>query len=512
MKKPFYITTPIYYPNNVPHIGSVYTTVCCDVIARFKRLEGYDVKFLTGTDEHGQKVEEAAKAAQKNPQDFVDAISENFKKILPAYDITNDDFIRTTEERHKKGAQAFWNTLVESGDIYQDNYAGWYSVRDESFFTESELVDGKAPTGAPVIWVEEPSYFFRLSKWEKPLLQFYEENPKFIEPESRRNEVISFVKQGLKDLSISRTTFKWGIPVPHDDKHIMYVWIDALTNYITALGYPDVGKKDYQDFWPANLHVVGKDILRFHAIFWPAFLMAAKIPLPKRVFAHGWWTVEGQKMSKSLGNVVDPFDLVDRFSSDIVRYFLVTGMSFGSDGDFSEKALVQKANTNLSNELGNLAQRTLSMAYKNCDGKIPVLSHPFVSEDQSLLIQAQNILAQSQEYMESQELHKYVEALWSVVWAANKYVDEQAPWTLKKTDIERMNVVLYTLMETLRYIGIMAQPLIPEASKNLLDMLQVPDDQRTFDHLKSAFALEQGTSIDAPSPLFPRIEEATHAG
>lgn len=511
MKKHFYITTPIYYPNSVPHIGSVYTTVCCDVIARFKRLEGHTVKFLTGTDEHGQKVEEAAKAANKDPQAFVDDISKNFQKILPAYNITSDDFIRTTEARHKKGASSFWETLVESGDIYQDNYAGWYSVRDETFYTESELVDGKAPTGAPVTWVEEPSYFFRLSKWEEPLLKFYEENPKFIAPESRRNEVISFVKSGLKDLSISRTTFKWGIPVPNDPDHIMYVWIDALTNYITALGYPDVGKDDYQNFWPANVHVVGKDILRFHAIFWPAFLMAAKIPLPKRVFAHGWWTVKGQKMSKSLGNVVDPFDLVERFSSDVVRYFLVTGMSFGSDGDFSEKALIQRTNTHLANELGNLAQRTLSMAHKNCEEKIPVLSHSFIDHDQSLLIQAQNIFLQAQNHMESQELHKYVDTLWSVVWAANKYVDDQAPWTLRKTNPERMKVVLYTLMETLRYIAIMAQPLIPHAAEKLLDMLKVPSDQRTFDHLKSAFAIEQGASLEKPTPLFPRIEEDAHA-
>ena len=511
MKKPYYITTPIYYPNSVPHIGSVYTTVCCDVIARFKRLEGFDVKFITGTDEHGQKVEEAALKAGKTPQTFVDEISENFKRILPTYNIEADDFIRTTEPRHKKGATAFWSALVASDNIYEGNYAGWYSVRDETFYAEAELVDGKAPTGAPVTWVEEPSYFFRLSKWEKPLLEFYEKNPKFIAPESRRNEVISFVKSGLRDLSVSRTTFKWGIPVPNNPDHIMYVWIDALTNYITALGYPDIGSEDYEKFWPASLHVVGKDILRFHAIFWPAFLMAANLPLPKRIFAHGWWTVEGQKMSKSLGNVIDPFDLAERFTADVVRYFLVTGMHFGSDGDFSEKALIQKSNTHLANELGNLAQRTLSMVHKNCDARIPVLSHPFIDEDQSLLIKAQNILSQAQEHMEAEELQKYVSAVWQVIWAANKYIDDQAPWTLRKDNEERMKVVLYTVLETLRYVAIMLQPLIPDAASKLLDLLQVQQDQRAFSHLSSAYAVPQGASISKPTPLFPRIEEDFHA-
>lgn len=511
MKKPYYITTPIYYPNSVPHIGSVYTTVCCDILARFKRLEGHTVKFLTGTDEHGQKVQEAACAAKQSPQEFVDRISENFRKILPAYAITNDDFIRTTEPRHKVGAEALWRTLIESGDIYLGKYEGWYSVRDETFFTESELVEGKAPTGAPVTWVEEPSYFFKLSKWQDALLTFYEKHPHFIAPESRRNEVISFVKSGLRDLSVSRTTFDWGIPVPNNPQHIMYVWIDALTNYISALGYPDIGAENYQTFWPANLHVVGKDILRFHAIFWPAFLMAAKLPLPKRIFAHGWWTVEGQKMSKSLGNVVDPFDLVQRFSPDIVRYFLATGVHFGSDGDFSEKNLVQKSNTHLSNELGNLAQRTLSMVYKNCDAQIPTLAYSFIDVDQSLLIQAQNMYAQAQEAMDQEELHKYVQSVWSVVIAANKYVDDQAPWALKKTDPERMKVVLYTLLETLRYVAILLQPVIPHATGQLLSHLGVPEDQRTFDHLKSNFALTQGQPIEAPTPLFPRIEQTVDA-
>lgn len=506
MKPTYYITTPIYYPNSTPHIGSVYTTVCCDMLARFKRLDGYEVHFVTGTDEHGQKVEQAALDKGLTPQEFVDGISENFRKVLPLYNLSCDDFIRTTEDRHKKGASAFWSKLVEKGDIYLSHYAGWYSVRDETFYTESELVDGKAPTGAPVEWVEEPSYFFRLSAWQDRLLKFYEENPDFIAPESRRNEVISFVKSGLKDLSVSRTTFKWGIPVPGDDHHIMYVWIDALTNYINAVGYPDTANPNFQRFWPANLHMVGKDILRFHAVFWPAFLMAADLPPPQRVFAHGWWTVEGEKMSKSLGNVVDPYELVEKYGADIVRYFLIRGVSFGSDGDFSESALVQRANSQLSNEFGNLAQRTLSMVHKNCGEKIPTLLQEFSSEDQKLLLQAQNLLATCRTFMEKQELHKYAEEVWNIVWAANKYIDEQAPWIMRKTDTHRMDMVLYTVLEVLRYIAILLQPIIPHTAEKLLDSLGVAKDQRTFLNLTPAHSLKQGTSLSTPSPLFPRLE------
>jgi methionyl-tRNA synthetase len=507
MKKKYYITTPIYYPNSTPHIGSVYTTVCCDVFARFKRLDGYDVKFLTGTDEHGQKVEQAAKDRNLSPQEFVDQISENFRKLLPTYALSCDDFIRTTEPRHIKGAQTFWETLVEKGAIYLGHYAGWYSVRDEAFYTESELVNGQAPTGAPVEWVEESSYFFRLSEWQDKLLKFYEEHPDFIAPDSRRNEVISFVKSGLKDISVSRTTFKWGIPVPNDPTHIMYVWIDALTNYITGLGYPDKTAADFKEFWPADIHVVGKDILRFHAIFWPAFLMAAELPLPKKVFAHGWWTVAGHKMSKSLGNVVDPYELAHKYGPDLVRYFLIRGVSFGSDGDFSEEALIQRANTQLSNELGNLAQRTLSMIYKNCGGRIPTLLQDFSEDDQNLLTHAQSLLENARESLDKQELHKYADTLWNLVWATNKYIDEQAPWTLKKTDFHRMEVVLYTVVEAVRYLGILLQPIIPHTAEKLLDALSVPPGTRTFSHLSSAFSLQQGQPIPEPTPLFPRIEQ-----
>lgn len=506
MKKKYYITTPIYYPNSTPHIGSVYTTVCCDVLARFKKLDGYEVKFLTGTDEHGQKVEQAAKDKGLSPQEFVDQISENFRKLLPTYALSCDDFIRTTEVRHKKGAQAFWQKLVETDAIYLGHYAGWYSVRDEAFYTENELMNGHAPTGAPVEWVEESSYFFRLSAWQDKLLKFYEEHPHFIAPESRRNEVISFVKSGLKDISVSRTTFKWGIPVPDDDNHIMYVWIDALTNYITALGYPNQKASDFIDFWPADLHVVGKDILRFHAIFWPAFLMAADLPLPKKIFAHGWWTVDGHKMSKSLGNVIDPYSLAEKYGADLVRYFLIRGVSFGSDGDFSEEALIQRANTQLSNELGNLAQRTLSMIHKNCGGKLPELLQEFSEDDETLLTHAESLLDSARQSLEKQELHKYADTLWNLVWAANKYIDEQAPWTLRKTDFHRMEVVLYTVVEALRYLGILLQPMIPHTAEKLLNALSVPQNERTFAHLTSSFRLKADQHIPEPHPLFPRIE------
>ncbi|MGI9498794.1 MAG: methionine--tRNA ligase, partial [Geminicoccaceae bacterium] len=367
----FYVTTPIYYVNDVPHIGHAYTTLACDAMARFAKLDGKEVRFLTGTDEHGQKVEKAAEGRGIAPQAFTDELSERFRELAGHMGVSNDDFIRTTEERHKRGVQALWRKLVDAGDIYLGGYAGWYAVRDEAFYTESELVDGKAPTGAPVEWVEEPSYFFRLSAWEEKLLSFYEENPDFIAPQSRRNEVISFVKGGLQDLSISRTSFSWGIPVPDDPDHVVYVWLDALTNYMTALGYPDEDAANYKKFWPADVHVIGKDILRFHAIFWPAFLLAADLQPPKRVFAHGWWTIEGEKMSKSLNNALDPYELIETYGLDQLRYFLLREVPFGNDGDFSRTAMVNRINSDLANDYGNLCQRVLSMIAKNCGGRVP---------------------------------------------------------------------------------------------------------------------------------------------
>src|SRR5271170_64288 len=370
-RRSYFITTPIYYVNDSPHIGHAYTTLACDVLARFMRLDGYDVRFLTGTDEHGQKVEKSAAAAGLEPQAFTDQVSVRFRALAERLGCSIDDFIRTTEPRHTRSCQALWQVLMDRGEIYLGSYEGWYAVRDEAFYAESELVDGKAPTGAEVEWVEEPSYFFRLSAWQDRLLAFYDANPDCIGPRAGRNEVISFVKSGLRDLSVSRTSFKWGVPVPNDPAHIMYVWLDALTNYITAVGYPDVQSELFQRYWPADLHMVGKDILRFHTVYWHAFLMAAGLEPPKRVFAHGWWTNEGQKISKSLGNVIDPLQLIDAFGLDPVRYFLLREVPFGSDGNFARAHLIQRINTDLANGLGNLTQRVLSLIAKNCRAAVP---------------------------------------------------------------------------------------------------------------------------------------------
>ena len=446
----YYITTPIYYVNDKPHLGHAYTSVACDVIARYMRLDGMNVKFLTGTDEHGQKVEKSAKAAGMPPKEFVDEVSEHFRHMATILHLTNDDFIRTTEPRHYAAAQAVWKRLEAAGDIYLGGYAGWYSVRDEAFYTESELVDGKAPTGADVEWVEEPSYFFKLSKYQQPLLDFYEKNLDFILPESRRNEVLSFVKGGLKDLSISRTTFKWGIPVPGDEKHIMYVWLDALMNYMTATGYPDENAEQYKTFWPASLHMVGKDILRFHAVYWPAFLMSAKLPLPERVFAHGWWTIEGEKMSKSLGNVVSPDHLVERYGLDQTRYFLLREVPFGSDGNFSAAQMFDRINGELANNIGNLAQRTLSMIAKNCDSKVPMRDDSKLKPEDAALMELVRVTdketpKRAREAMQRCKFNDVLGAILEMSTKANQYIDESAPWTLKKEDPARMHAVLYHL-------------------------------------------------------------------
>lgn len=508
MKPRFYVTTPIYYVNDAPHIGHAYTTTACDVLARFKRLDGYDVHFLTGTDEHGQKVEKAALDAGIDPQAFTDKVSQNFRDLAGTMNFSNDDFIRTTEERHRKSCQRLWDVLKEKGHIYLDKYAGWYSVRDEAYFAESELIDGNAPTGAPVEWVEEPSYFFDLSKWQEPLLKFYEENPDFIAPKSRRNEVLSFVKGGLLDLSVSRTSFKWGVPVPGDEEHIFYVWLDALTNYITAVGYPDEGSESYQRMWPADLHMVGKDILRFHAVYWPAFLMAAGLEPPKRVFAHGWWTNEGQKISKSLGNIIDPIKLIETYGLDQVRYFLLREVPFGNDGDFSHQSMINRMNSDLANDFGNLAQRVLSMIAKNCDGKVPT-SGAFSDADNALLGQAHGLLAAVRAEMDVQAFHKALEAIWSLVGEANRYVDDQAPWALKKTNPDRMQTVLYVLAEVIRHAAILAQPVMPDAMATMLDQLSLGADQRGFDQLGPDGALVAGTDLPKPQGVFPRyVDEA----
>ncbi len=504
--KTWYITTPIYYVNDVPHIGHAYTTLACDVMARFMRLDGYDVHFLTGTDEHGQKVEKAAAAAGMAPKEFTDKVSQAFRGLIPKMGYSPDNFIRTTEPRHYRACQALWEKLVAAGDIYLGKYAGWYSVRDETYFAESEteIVDGKRraiATGADVDWVEEASYFFRLSAWQDRLLAFYAQNPRFIAPESRRNEVISFVKGGLQDLSVSRTTFKWGVPVPNDPAHIMYVWLDALTNYITETGYPDPDAPNAK-YWPADLHMVGKDIVRFHAVYWPAFLMAAGVAPPKRVFAHGWWTIEGQKMSKSLGNVVAPADLVDTYGLDQTRYFLLREVPFGNDGDFQKRAIVQRMDSDLANTYGNLCQRVLSMINKNCDAAVPGPG-PLQDADQALLQRAAGLLPQVRTQIADQAFNEVLITIWEVIGDANRYIDAQAPWALGKTDPARRDTVLWVLAETIRRVTLLVQPFMPTATAKILDQLAVPAGQRDFASMD--VALVPGTSLPAPQGVFPRF-------
>jgi len=510
---PFYITTPIYYVNGQPHLGHAYTSVATDVIARFNRKDGRPVYFLSGTDEHGQKVQKSAEDSGKTPSEFSDEVSSNFRALLGELNCSVDDFIRTTETRHKKGVAELWKRLQDKDQIYLGLYDGWYSIRDETFYAESELVDGKAPTGAEVQWVEEESYFFRLSSWTQPLLDFYAKHPDFIGPEGRKNEVIAFVNQegGLRDLSISRTTFSWGISVPDDPKHVIYVWLDALTNYLSALGLPgDSSSPDDPDnmnklhkFWPADVHIVGKDILRFHAVFWPAFLMAAGLEPPRRVFAHGWWTKDGEKISKSVGNVLNPKDLIAKYSVDFLRYFMISEVPFGGDGDFSHEALVLRVNSNLANEIGNLAQRALVMIYKNCDGKIPEPGL-FTSEDEELMQAALSALSTARGYIHNQSLHRYCDCVISVARLGNKYIDTQAPWVLRKSDPARMRTVLYVLIETVRRMSILLEPVIPDSCTRLLDQMGAEDNMRTFQSM--SLQISPGTEIQKPTPIFPRIE------
>jgi len=505
----YYITTPIYYVNDLPHLGHAYSTLACDVLARFMRLDGREVRFLTGTDEHGQKVEKSAVRAGVDPQAFTDRVSQNFRDLVQLMNFSNDDFIRTTEPRHQAACTALWEKLRASGDIYLDKYSGWYAVRDEAFYDEKELTrgeDGKlrAPSGAEVEWVEEPSYFFKLSAWQDRLLAHYEAHPDFIGPDSRRNEVISFVRSGLRDLSVSRTTFSWGIKVPGDPAHVMYVWLDALTNYITAVGYPDERSPLFERFWPADLHMVGKDILRFHAVYWPAFLMAAGVAPPRRVFAHGWLLNRGEKMSKSLGNVLRPADLVARYGLDPLRYYLLREVPFGSDGYISHDSMVARINGDLANDLGNLGQRVLSMVAKNCAGSVPTPG-PLSEADRALLDQAAALLPLLRQELGQQAFHKALEGVWQVIGAANRYVDEQAPWALRKTDSARMQTVLWVLCETIRRVGLLLQPVMPDAMAKLLDQLAVPVDRRTFACLTEG--LVAGTPLPKPEGVFPRFVE-----
>ncbi len=505
----YYITTPIYYVNDVPHIGHAYTTLACDVLARFMRLDGYEVKFLTGTDEHGQKVEKSAQKAGIPPQDFTDRVSQNFRDLGGLLNFSNDDFIRTTEERHKRSCQALWQRLTDAGDIYLGSYAGWYAVGDEAFYSESELSDGPggkkiAPSGKEVEWVEEPSYFFKLSAWRDRLLEHYEKNPDAILPESRRNEVISFVKGELRDLSISRTTFEWGIPVPGDPGHIMYVWLDALTNYITAAGFPDTDSDSFKNFWPADLHMVGKDILRFHAVYWPAFLKAAGIEPPQRVFAHGWLLNRGEKMSKSVGNVITPAALVERYGLDAIRYYLLREVPFGADGYISHETITGRINSDLANDFGNLSQRVLSMIAKNCGGAVPAPGE-LTAADQTLLQSASDLMPLLREELNRQQFHIALTKIWEVVGAANRYVDDQAPWALRKTDPARMATVLYVLADCIRRLAILTQPVMPDSLARMLDQLAVPEGSRSFADLETQLA--PGASLPKPEGVFPRFVE-----
>ena len=494
MKK-FYITTPIYYVNDIPHIGHAYTSIAADAIARFRRLDGFKVHFLTGTDEHGQKIQKAAAKAKIATQQFVDRFSANFKKLSDILKLSNDDFIRTSTDLHKEYVKKIWQKLSYNGYIYLGKYSGWYAIRDEAFYQESELVSGKAPTGADVEWVEEESYFFKLSAFEKDLLNFYEKNPDFIAPYSKMNEVIAFVKSGLKDLSISRTTFDWGIPVPGDDKHVMYVWLDALFNYLSAI---DTDEK--RIFWPCDLHLIGKDIFRFHAVYWPAFLMAAGFELPKKVFAHGWWKNEGVKISKSLGNVIDPLQIIEKFGLDYFRYFLLRTVPFGNDANYSEKQLIMIINAELANNIGNLIQRVISFVNKNCDSKVPVPGE-FTISDQELLNLASVAHKEMCQFMDIQLINKAVGVVVDLARAANAYIDSNAPWQLKKENIKRMNTVLYVLLDISRIIAILLQSFIPDSASNLLELLNV--EHREFQYL--GLRLQPNSMINEAKVIFNRL-------
>lgn len=509
-REKFYITTAISYPNGRPHIGHAYELIATDAIARFQRHDGKDVMFLTGTDEHGIKMLQTARKEGITPKELADRNSAVFKEMATLLNASNDDFIRTTEERHYRASQTMWQKLSDAGDIYKDSYSGWYSVRDEAYYQEGETevrADGVryGPQNSPVEWVEEESYFFRLSSYQDRLLQLYAEHPEFIGPDERRNEVVSFVKSGLKDLSLSRTTFDWGIPVPGDPKHVMYVWLDALTNYITAAGYPDEDAARWK-YWPADLHVIGKDIVRFHAVYWPAFLWSAGIELPKRVFGHGFVFNRGEKMSKSVGNVIDPFSLVEHYGLDQVRYFLMREVPFGQDGNYSHEAIVNRTNADLANDLGNLAQRSLSMIAKNCDGKVPARG-TLNDLDNAILELANAALVTARKAVGEQALHLALAAIFGVVSEANRYFAAQEPWALKKTDPARMETVLYVTAEILRRVGILCQPFVPEAAGKLLDILAVPADKRQFSDLTGAGELSTGTELPAPQAIFPRYVE-----
>ena len=511
MDKNFYITTPIYYPSAKPHMGHAYSSIIADFFARFKRIDGYKVHFLTGTDEHGLKIQRSAEKKGIDTLEFCNEISQTFRDLSKTLNLTNTDFIRTTEERHKKSVQHLWKELEKNDDIYLSKYSGWYSVSDEAFYNEDEIeeIDGKKiaiSSKSTVEWIEEESYFFRLSKWQKPLLDYYEANPDFILPESRRNEVISFVKSGLKDLSVSRKTFSWGIKVPDNNEHIIYVWLDALTNYISALNYPDKDNKLYKEFWPANIHLIGKDILRFHAVYWPAFLLAAKINLPKRVYGHGWILSDNEKMSKSKGNILDPLEIINQYGLDPLRYYLIKEVSFGNDGNISQERLEDCINSDLANNFGNLCQRVTAFAIKNCYSKIP-RSINFNEEDLVILDKFKVNLDNIRSKIDEQNINFYIDYIVKSLFEANKYFNDQEPWK-KKDDQVRLNTIVYTTLEIVRKISFMLFPIIPDSSLKALQIFNIKENQIELSSIQNHKFLEEGSAINKIDILFKKIEKS----
>ena len=510
MDKNFYITTPIYYPSGRPHMGHAYSSIVADIFARFKRIEGYNVLFLTGTDEHGQKIQKEAEKNKKDPKQFCDEISETFRSLTKILNLTNDDFIRTTEQRHFKSVNEIWRRLIKSGDIYLDKYSGWYSVSDEAYYDKDEIIEknGKKislSSGSLVEWVEEESYFFKLSAFQNKLLDHYDKHKDFILPQSRRNEVISFVEKGLKDLSISRTSFSWGIPVPDNKKHIIYVWLDALTNYLSALNFPNTSDTKYKSFWPADIHIIGKDILRFHAIFWPAFLLAAKLPLPKKVFGHGWILSDEKKMSKSLGNILDPIDIINKYGVDQLRYYLIKEVSLGNDGSVSMENLKNCINNDLANNYGNLCQRVFSFIKKNCKGKIPKPKN-LTANDKKLIDNIKNNVQILINLINKQNLNEYLKMVVNFSFEANKYFNDSEPWKFKEKDPNRMNSTLYTIVEQIKNISILLNPIIPISTKKVLNTINISEKDILIENIKKDNLLDNSKELKDLDILFKKIE------
>tara|TARA_B100001057_G_scaffold332089_1_gene332410 strand:- start:1654 stop:3195 length:1542 start_codon:yes stop_codon:yes gene_type:complete len=510
MNKNFYITTPIYYPSGKPHMGHAYSSIVADIFARFKRIEGFNVLFLTGTDEHGQKIQKEAEKNKKEPKIFCDEISETFRSLTKTLNLTNDDFIRTTEPRHFKSVNEIWKRLVNSGDIYLDKYSGWYSVSDEAYYDEDEIEekDGLKTSkisGSTVEWVEEESYFFKLSAWQKKLLNYFEKNKEFIVPQSRRNEVIRFVEKGLKDLSISRTSFSWGIPVPENKKHVIYVWLDALTNYLSALNFPDTNDKKYKSFWPADVHIIGKDILRFHAVYWPAFLLAAKLPLPKRVFGHGWILSDEKKMSKSLGNILDPIEIIRNYGVDQLRYYLIKEVSLGNDGSISMENLKNCINNDLANNYGNLCQRVFSFIKKNCNNKVPKTNN-FKETDTKLINNIKDNIPKLIDLINKQNLNEYIKTVVNFSFEANKYFNDSEPWLFKKKNPERMNTILNTIVEQIKNISILLNPIIPISTKKVLNTINISDKDILIETIKKENVIDNNKELKNLDILFRKIE------